>query len=155
MLSWQGGCNLMSRQPSQAALAFASRANLRKAALAFERLMEPPVIDPDTSVLRGAQHVRIAMTETNLGMRVGFSRVDGLRCNNIIPGNHHDERNVRGVEILRTQSVERALLVQHVEERPAQGERGALVPQQRQFVEASDRVTFGGHDSLEHPQPGA
>jgi hypothetical protein len=95
----------------------------------LERVVEPAIVDPDPSVLRGAHDIHIAMPEPDLGMLVGFSRVDRLRCNNILPGNHHGERDVGGIEILRGQPVEWALLVQHVEQRPAQGERGALVPQ--------------------------
>src|SRR5215831_18172239 len=99
----------------------------RRVALALICVVEPAVIDPDTSVLGDAQHIHIAMTETNLGMLVGFSRVDRLRRNNIIAGDHHDQRDVGGIAILRRQPVERAFLADHMEQRPAQGERRALV----------------------------
>src|SRR5258708_40212159 len=59
-------------------------------ALSLKRIVELAVIDTDPAVLRGAEHVHIAMAETNLRMFVGFPRMDGLRCNNIIPRNHHD-----------------------------------------------------------------
>src|SRR5207344_1592488 len=42
----------------------------------LERVVEPAVIDPDPSVLRGAHDIHIAMPEANFGMLVGFSRVD-------------------------------------------------------------------------------
>src|ERR1700686_619071 len=107
--------------------------------LSLQSLMELAVVDPDPAVLRGVEDIGVALAKTNVGMVVGFPGVDGLRCNNIISGNHHDQRNLRCFEACGVEPVKRAFLVEHMEKRPAQGEGGMLASLQRQLIESPDR----------------
>src|ERR1700730_12338841 len=122
--------------------------------LSLQSLMEPAVVDSNTAVFRGAYDIRVALPKTNVGMIVGSSRVDGLCRNNVISGHHHDQRNLGCVEIVRVESVKRAFLIEDMVKRPAQRERGVLVPHQWQLVESSKRPALHTHDILEQPKPG-
>jgi hypothetical protein len=46
--------------------------------------MEPAVVDSDPALFRGVEDIGVALSKANVGMIVGFSRVDGLRRNNIV-----------------------------------------------------------------------
>jgi len=67
--------------------------------------MEPAVIDPQPAVFRGTEDVGVAVAESDVGMVPGFSRVDGLRRDHVIPGHHRDQRNAGRVEVLRIEPV--------------------------------------------------
>ena len=63
--------------------------------LSFQSFMEPAVVDSKATVLRGAEDIGVAVPETNVGMIVGFLRVDSLRRKDVISGHHHHERGTR------------------------------------------------------------
>ena len=89
--------------------------------------MEPGEVDPDPSIIGNAEGVDIAVPEANGEMVRGFPRMDGLRRNNVIAGRDDHERHACGLEILCAHPAERTGLVKHMVQRPAQGERRALV----------------------------
>src|SRR5258708_31855522 len=94
--------------------------------LSLQSLVEPAVVDPEPAVFRAVEDIRIALPKTDGGMIVGFSRVDGLRRNNVVSGHHHHKRNVGCRDVVCVEPVKRALLVDAMVERPAQSERGGL-----------------------------
>jgi len=77
-------------------------------------VVEPAVIDSDPAVFLGRDDIDVAPAEADVRIVVGFSGVHSLRCNNIVAGHHHDQRNVQVLEIRGGQSVKRALLVDNV-----------------------------------------
>src|SRR5260370_32426936 len=102
--------------------------------LSLDGLMELAVVDSNPTIFRDVEDVGVVLPDTNVGMVVGFSGVDGLRRNNIVSGHHHHERNLGCGEAIRIQSVERASLSEHMVERPAQRERRGLAPYQWQLM---------------------
>jgi hypothetical protein len=92
--------------------------------------MEPAVVNLESAIFRGAEDIRVALPEPNIRVVVGLSCVDRLRGNDVMSRHHHDKRNVRCLEAVGVQSVERALLVENMVERPAQRQRRVLVSQQ-------------------------
>src|SRR5260370_23960653 len=120
--------------------------------LSLDGFMELAVVDSNPTVFRGIEYVGIALPETNVGMIVGFSGVDGLRRNNIVSRHHHHERNLGCGEAIRIQPVQRASLSEHMVERPAQRERRVLASYQWQLIKPSKRLSFQAHFILEQPK---
>src|ERR1700687_3559241 len=122
--------------------------------LSLHGFMEPAVVDSNPTIFRGVEDVGVALPETNLGMVVGFSGVDGLRRNDIVSRHHHHERNLGCGEAIRVEPVERASLIEHMVERPAQRERGVLASHQWQLMKPSKRLALPAHFLLEQPKSG-
>ena len=100
--------------------------------------MEPAVVDSEPAVVRGVEDIGVAVAEANVGM-IGRSCRAWTVCaaTTSYPDTTTIKRTSLSIEVVGVEPVERALLVEHVIERPAQGERGVLVPHQRQFVKPS------------------
>src|SRR5580658_6958667 len=94
--------------------------------LSWQSLMKLAVIDLDPAVFRDAEDVGIAVAKTNIGMIIGSSRVDGLRCNNIVPRHHHHQRDSGSAEIVGIEAEQGARFIDDMEERPAQRQRRVL-----------------------------
>ena len=75
------------------------------AVLSLQRLMEPAVVDPQPPVLGGIQYSGVTMPDADIGMVVGFAGMDGLRCNNVVSGHHHRERDVVGFEFFGVEAI--------------------------------------------------
>jgi len=52
--------------------------------LSLDSVMKSAVVDSQTSIVRGIEDVHIAMAEPDVRIFIGLSRMDGLRCNNIV-----------------------------------------------------------------------
>src|SRR5665213_4232072 len=101
--------------------------------------MELAVVDFDPAVFGGAEDIGVTLPEQNVGMLVGSSGMDGLRCNNVISGHHDRQRDVGRLEIVSTEPVKQAGLVEGMIERPAQRQRGVLAFHQRQLIKSAKR----------------
>ena len=75
------------------------------AVLSLQCLMEPAVIDPQPPVVGGIQYFGVAMPDADVGMIVGFAGMDGLRCNNVVSGDHDRERDVVGFEFFGVEAI--------------------------------------------------
>src|SRR6266513_29143 len=122
--------------------------------LGLNGFMEPAIVDPDAAVFRGIEDIRIAPPKTDIAIVVGFSRVDDLGRDDVVSGHYNHQRNLRCSKIVGIEPVERALLIEDMVERPAQGQRGVLILHQREFVEPSKRLAFHAYYVLEQPQSG-
>jgi hypothetical protein len=47
--------------------------------------MEPAVVDFNPAIRRRTDHIGVSMTMPDIRVIVGFSGMDGLRCNHVIP----------------------------------------------------------------------
>src|SRR5258707_136332 len=112
------------------------------------------IVNADPTVVSDIEDIRVASPKTNIPIIVGFSRVDDLRRDDVVSGHHNHQRNVRCGKIVGIEPIERALLIEDMVERPAQGQRGVLILHQRKLVESSKRLALPGHDVLEQPQSG-
>jgi hypothetical protein len=57
--------------------------------LFVQSLMELAVVDSNPAVLRCVEDIGVTLPKANIGMIVGPSGMNRLRCNNVIPGHHN------------------------------------------------------------------